>query len=291
MLCVPCRLGSSSSPLHSTPRNSYNMLLWRMCRLFMRLRERALGAAASSASAADPAAPVTGTMASQPLTTKNELRGLALRIARVVAMMNRYGYRVTPQSGAMLQVSYLLRLSLSPYTHPYRPSSRQQHDTAKKDVAAATTDFGFFRVLEDKLTEMCVRLRGGRPSCWSWKGEKRVHCLDVVWWCLPHSLTPRSSSHQGDADARGGGGLRPLRPSGRTERARQRSPPLLMMITGADGVHPSVARPPGVIGGGGGGSGGRNAAVCGGGCGWYIHRRARRRRLQAANRGGGSNLL
>lgn len=43
-------------------------------------------------------------MASQPLTTKNELRGLTLRIARVVAMMNRYGYRVTPQSGAMLQV-------------------------------------------------------------------------------------------------------------------------------------------------------------------------------------------
>lgn len=39
-----------------------------------------------------------------PLTSKNELRGLTLRIARVVAMMNRYGYRVTPQSGAMLQV-------------------------------------------------------------------------------------------------------------------------------------------------------------------------------------------
>jgi hypothetical protein len=77
------------------------MLLWRMCRLFMRLREAALGAAASTA---DPNAPVTGTMASQPLTTKNELRGLTLRIARVVAMMNRYGYRVTPQSGAMLQV-------------------------------------------------------------------------------------------------------------------------------------------------------------------------------------------
>lgn len=62
--------------------------------------------------------PYPGTMASQPLTTKNELRGLTLRIARVVAMMNRYGYRVTPQSGAMLQ-----------------------------DVAAATTDFGYFRVL------------------------------------------------------------------------------------------------------------------------------------------------
>lgn len=75
------------------------MLLWRMCRLFMRLRETALGSAT-----ADPTAPVTGTMASQPLTTKNELRGLTLRIARVVAMMNRYGYRVTPQSGAMLQV-------------------------------------------------------------------------------------------------------------------------------------------------------------------------------------------
>jgi len=82
------------------------MLLWRMCRLFMRLREQALGAAANAGASADGPAPVTGTMASQPLTTKNELRGLTLRIARVVAMMNRYGYRVTPQSGAMLQVSW-----------------------------------------------------------------------------------------------------------------------------------------------------------------------------------------
>ena len=87
-------------PTPPTTTISYNMLLWRMCRLFMRLRETALGAPAT----ADPSAPVTGTMASQPLTTKNELRGLTLRIARVVAMMNRYGYRVTPQSGAMLQV-------------------------------------------------------------------------------------------------------------------------------------------------------------------------------------------
>lgn len=46
----------------STPHvvtTSYNMLLWRMCRLFMRLRETAMGAAASQ----DPNAPVTGTHA------------------------------------------------------------------------------------------------------------------------------------------------------------------------------------------------------------------------------------
>ena len=78
------------------------MLLWRMCRLFMRLREQAIGGSGSGADASNP----TGTLATTPLTAKNQLRGLTIRIARVVAMMNRYGYRVTPQSGAMLQVSW-----------------------------------------------------------------------------------------------------------------------------------------------------------------------------------------
>jgi hypothetical protein len=95
--------------------NGYNMLLWRMCRAFMRLRETA-------PPASEAAALSTSSPGAAALSTKNELRGLTLRIARVVAMMNRYGYRVTPQSGAMLQ-----------------------------DVAAATGEFGFFQVLEKKL--------------------------------------------------------------------------------------------------------------------------------------------
>ena len=97
--------------------NGYNMLLWRMCRVFMRMRE------ASPPASSDPTS--TAAASATPLTAKNELRGLTLRIARVVAMMNRFGYRVTPQSGAMLQ-----------------------------DVAAATGEFGFFQVLEKKLKEM-----------------------------------------------------------------------------------------------------------------------------------------
>lgn len=46
--------------------------------------------------------------------------------------------------------------------HTSNPSPVSQHptfpnkSTTKQDVAAATTDFGFFRVLEDKLTEMYV---------------------------------------------------------------------------------------------------------------------------------------
>ena len=88
------------------------MLLWRLCRLFMRTREAML---------IEPSSSGAGSAA----VSKQELRGLTLRIARVVATMKRYGYRVTPQSGAMLQ-----------------------------DVASATADFGLFRVLEEKMKEM-----------------------------------------------------------------------------------------------------------------------------------------
>ncbi len=100
--------------------NGYNMLLWRMCRVFMKMREAALPPSDPTSTSSTAAS-----SSSAPLTAKNELRGLTLRIARVVAMMNRFGYRVTPQSGAMLQ-----------------------------DVAAATGEFGFFQVLEKKLKEM-----------------------------------------------------------------------------------------------------------------------------------------
>lgn len=102
--------------------NGYNMLLWRMCRVFMKTREAALPPSDPIQTSSTAA---SSSSSSAPLTSKNELRGLTLRIARVVAMMNRFGYRVTPQSGAMLQ-----------------------------DVAAATGEFGFFQVLEKKLKEI-----------------------------------------------------------------------------------------------------------------------------------------
>lgn len=92
---------------------SYNMLLWRMCRLFMRMRESALSDGSSVAAAAVGGGPAPS------VSTKQELRGLALRIARVVSTMNRYGYRVTPQSGAMLQVLTSLVCTTHDACHTY----------------------------------------------------------------------------------------------------------------------------------------------------------------------------
>ena len=83
------------------------MLLWRLCRVFMRTRESVLSSEATN---------VNG---------KPDLRMLTLRIARVVSTMKRFGFKITPQSSAMLN-----------------------------DVAQATGEFGFFRVLEGKLKEM-----------------------------------------------------------------------------------------------------------------------------------------
>lgn len=84
------------------------MLLWRLCRVFMRTREVTLGEGSSGNSSG-----------------KSELRALTLRISRVVGTMKRFGFKITPQSGAMLA-----------------------------DVAQATNEFGLFRVLEQKLKDM-----------------------------------------------------------------------------------------------------------------------------------------